>query len=92
MLTKDLIINVSTATGLPRKRVEELLGATNATVREALMGGKSIVLQGFGTLEIKQRNERTFANPRTGEKTRVTCKPQLIFKPTATVKEVFNEA
>lgn len=83
---------MTTATGLPRKRVEELLGATNATVREALMGGKSIILQGFGTLEIKQRNERTFANPRTGEKTRVTCKPQLIFKPTATVKEVFKEA
>ena len=92
MLTKELIQNMTTATGLPRKRVEELLGATNATVREALMGGKSIILQGFGTLEIKQRNERTFANPRTGEKTRVTCKPQLIFKPTATVKEVFKEA
>lgn len=92
MLTKELIQNMTTATGLPRKRVEELLGATNATVREALMEGKSIVLQGFGTLEIKQRNERTFANPRTGEKTRITCKPQLIFKPTATVKEVFNEA
>lgn len=92
MLTKELIQNMTTATGLPRKRVEELLGATNAAVREALMEGKSIVLQGFGTLEIKQRNERTFANPRTGEKTRITCKPQLIFKPTATVKEVFNEA
>ena len=92
MLTKDLIINVSTATGLSKKRVEELLGATNAAVRESLMGGKSIALQGFGTLEIKHRSERTFANPRTGEKTRIACKPQLIFKPTATVKEVFNEA
>ncbi len=90
MLTKDLIINVATATGLPKKRVEELLGATNAAVRESLMAGKSVALQGFGTLEIKQRNERTFANPRTGEKTRITCKPQLIFKPTATIKEVFR--
>ncbi len=92
MLTKDLIINVATATGLPKKRVEELLGATNAAVRESLMAGKNIALQGFGTLEIKQRNERTFANPRTGEKTRITCKPQLIFKPSATIKEVFKEA
>ncbi len=92
MLTKELIQNTATATGLPRKRIEELLGATNAAVREALMEGKSIALQGLGTLEIKQRNERTFANPRTGEKTRIPGKPQLIFKPAATIKEVFNEA
>lgn len=87
MLTKDLINNVAEATGMTKKRVEELLNATNAAVRDALLEGKSVSLQGLGNLEIKQRNERTFVHPRTGEKTTVPAKNQLYFKPTATIKD-----
>jgi len=39
MLTKDLINNIAETTGLTKKRVEELLNATNAAVRDALLEG-----------------------------------------------------
>lgn len=90
MLTKDLINNIAGATGMTKKRVEELLGATNAIVRESLMTGKTITLQGLGTLEIKSRSERTVTHPRTGEKSTVPAKNQLIFKPADKLKDAFK--
>lgn len=72
---------------MTRKRVEELLNATNATVRDALLEGKAVSLQGLGTLEIKHKEERTFVHPRTGVKSTVPAKNQLCFKPAANIKD-----
>ena len=41
MLTKDLIGSVASATGLSKKKTEELLCTSNAIMRENLMAGKS---------------------------------------------------
>lgn len=86
MLTKDLIGKIAEQTGLSKKRIEELLNANNAILRETLMDGKAVQLQSLGTLEIKQRSERTIVHPRTGEKTEVPAKNQLVFKPAAELK------
>ena len=51
------------------------------------MDGKAIQLQGLGTLEVKERKERTIVHPRTGERTIAPSKNQLVFKATANVKE-----
>ena len=53
MLTKDLINRIAETTGLTKKRVEQLLSANNAILRETLMDGKTVQLQGLGMLEIK---------------------------------------
>ena len=87
MLTKDLIGLIAQATGLSKKRVEELLNTNNAILRENLMAGKAIQLQGLGTLEIKERNERVIVHPKTGERTIVPSKNQLVFRPVANIKD-----
>ena len=87
MLTKDFINQIANATGLSKKDVEHLLNTNNAILRENLMAGKAIQLQGLGTLEIKERNERTIVHPRTGERTVVPKKKQLVFRPVANIKE-----
>lgn len=87
MLTKDLINNIAETTGMTKKRVEELLNATNAAVRDALLEGKAVSIQGLGTLEIKRKEERSFIHPRTGEKSTVPARNQLCFKPSAYIKE-----
>ena len=87
MLTKDLIALVAKATGFSKKKVEELLTTNNAILRENLMAGKSIQLQGFGSLEIKARNERVIVHPRTKERSVIPGKNQLVFRPTNTTKE-----
>jgi DNA-binding protein HU-beta len=87
MLTKDLIGLIANASGMSKKDTEQLLSTTNAIVRENLMDGKSIQLQGIGTLEIKERKERVIVHPRTGERTYVPSKNQLVFRPVANLKD-----
>lgn len=87
MLTKEFIGRIADATGLSKKSAEQLLSTTNAILRENLMAGKSIQLQGLGALEIKEKNERTFVHPKTGERTVVPRKNQLVFRPVANMKE-----
>jgi len=87
MLTKDLIGLIANASGLSKKDTEELLSATSAILRENLMAGKAIQLQGLGTLEIKERNERVIVHPKTGDRTVVPSKNQLVFRPVANLKE-----
>ena len=51
------------------------------------MAGKSIQLQGLGTLDVKARKARTIVHPRTGERSVIPQKNQLVFKPVANMKD-----
>lgn len=87
MLTKELTGRIAEETGMSKKQVEHLLSTNNAILRENLMGGKAIQLQGLGILEIKTRPERTIVHPRTGERSVVPPKNQLVFRPANAVKD-----
>ena len=87
MLTKNLIGLIADATGLKKKQTEELLSTTNAIIRESLMSGKAVQLQGFGTLEVKQKKERVIVMPKSGERITVPSKNQLVFRPVENVKD-----
>lgn len=64
-----------------------MLSTTNAIIRESLMAGKTIQLQGLGALEIKERKARTIVHPKTGERNIVPSKNQLVFRPVANLKD-----
>ena len=87
MLTKEFIGLVSNESGLSKKETEQMLSAMNAVIRENLMAGKAIQMQGLGTLEIKERKERVIVHPRTGERTVAPSKNQLVFRPGGNTKE-----
>ena len=78
---------IAQAAGLSKKDAEQLLATTNAVMRENLMAGKAIQLQGLGTLEIKERAARTIVHPRTGERSVIPSKQQLVFRPVAGMKD-----
>ena len=86
MLTKEFIGLISNSSGLNKKETEHLLTTMNAVVRENLMGGKTIQLQGLGALEIKERKERVIVHPRTGERNVAPSKNQLVFRPVTNLK------
>jgi len=86
MLTKDLINRIAETTGLSKKQVEHLLATHNAIIRETLMTGQAVQLQGLGTLEIKAKNERAIVHPRTGERSVIPAKNQLAFRPVVNLK------
>lgn len=87
MLTKELVGQIVKESGLAKKDAEQLLAATTALLRENLMAGKTVQLQGLGSLEIKERKERAIVHPKTGERTIAPSKNQLVFKPVVNLKE-----
>lgn len=87
MLTKNLIGLIADATGMSKKKTEELLSASNAIIRESLMSGKAVQLQGLGTLEIKEKKERVIVMPNSGERITVPTKNQLVFRPVVNIKD-----
>lgn len=87
MIQKELIANVAEKTGLSKSQVEELLGATSEALVQALLDGKSVLMQNFGTLEVKQKKERLSVHPKTGVRTLTPPKLQVNFKPNPNMKE-----
>ncbi len=87
MLTKELIGMIAEDAGLSKKDAEHLLSTMNAIIRENLMAEKAIQLQGLGVFEIKERQARVVVHPRTGERTEVPSKNQLVFRPVSNIKD-----
>ena len=58
MTTKELISNIAKRSGLSRSQVADLLDATEEAMVQQLLDGKSVHLQGFGALEVRQKKER----------------------------------
>ena len=87
MTNKDLINQIASSTSMTKTRTEELLSATVAILQKELLGGKSVQLQNFGTLEMTRKNARTIVHPKTKELTIVPEKMQLSFKPSNSIKE-----
>lgn len=87
MLTKEFISMIASEAGMNKKDAEHLLSTMNAIIRENLMAEKAIQLQGLGVFEIKERQARVVVHPRTGERTEVPSKNQLVFRPVSNIKD-----
>lgn len=61
-------------------QAKSVLEATLESVKEALQGGDSVQLIGFGTFSVSERAARTGKNPRTGEKIQIAAKKIAKFK------------
>jgi DNA-binding protein HU-beta len=42
--------------------------------------GERVTVRGFGTFQVKHRNQRLARNPRTGEPITIAARDQLVFK------------
>ena len=87
MNTRELITHIAKRSGLTKSQVADLLDATEDVIVQNLLDGKSVAIQNFGTLEVKQKKERLSVHPRTGERTMVPPKQQVAFKPTQALKD-----
>ena len=87
MKSKERIQHIAASSSMTKPRAEELLSATVAVLQKELLGGKSVQLQNFGTLEMTRKNARTVVHPKTKELTTIPEKMQLSFKVSNTIKE-----
>lgn len=87
-MTKTELINaVAQKSELSKKDSEKAVMAVIDSITEALMTGDKVSLVGFGTFEVKERNERKGINPRTHEEITIPASKLPTFKAGKTLKE-----
>lgn len=87
MTTKELTNRIAGKTGMSKRESERLLAAAVDAITECLNEDKTVMLQNFGTLSIKERPRREVMNPKTGEKRVAESKRVITFAANPTLKQ-----
>ena len=87
MTKKDLIALVAKKANLTNKAAGEAVDAMLNGVRDSLKRGEKVVITGFGTFSIRQREARPGRNPKTGEKITIEARKAPGFTPGKTLKK-----
>ena len=76
----ELVKKIAEKAEISQAQAKSVLEATLESVKEALQGGDSVQLIGFGTFRVSERAARTGKNPRTGEQIQIAAKKIAKFK------------
>jgi DNA-binding protein HU-beta len=88
MNKSELIDAISTKSELTKTQAGAALDAVIATVGEALKGGDTVTLVGFGTFSVKERAARTGRNPKTGAAIQIAASKVPGFKAGKGLKDI----
>lgn len=87
----ELAAAVSEKTGLTRKDAERAVNVLLDTVAQELKNGNKVQLTGFGTFEVKDREDRVGRNPKTGEAVHIPATRTPVFKASKALKDKVTE-
>ena len=87
MKHKEFIEEVARQTGMTGNQAVSLCEKTCDILSEMLAEGDSIAIQGFGTFDVKKKEEYISVNPSTGKRWLIPPKLVPVFKPGPTLKE-----
>ena len=76
----ELVAAVAEKSGLAKKDAEKAVAAVLESVVDAVASGDTVQLVGFGTFEVRSREQRTGRNPRTKEAIVIPASKQPVFK------------
>ena len=76
----SLLVVVSETTGLSNTQAAAAVNTFLGALMAAALAGDKVILQGFGTFEMKTRAARTARNPATGVPVEVPEQTRLHFK------------
>ena len=80
MNKSELVASVAEKAGLTKKDAEKAINALFASIEEALASDDKVQLIGFGTFEVKTREERKGRNPQTGAEITIPASKNPVFK------------
>jgi integration host factor subunit beta len=84
----ELIEALHESSSLNRKEIHSLIDSLFEEIKNAVLGGKTVELRGFGTFEVKLRKGRKRArNPKTGEIVSVEDHGVAAFRPGRELKK-----
>lgn len=86
----QLVGQVASVTGMKKKEAEIAVDATIKAIINALEADEKVQLSGFGTFEVKHRNERCGRNPKTGEAVTIPATKYPAFTASKSLKDSFK--
>ena len=86
----QLINQVASNCGMKKKRAAATVEATIEAIVNALEAGEKVQITGFGTFEVKSRNERCGRNPKTGEAVTIPAAKYPAFTASKSLKDSFK--
>ena len=87
MNKSELIDVVAQEAGVTKSSAGEVVDATLDAIADALSGGDTVALVGFGTFSVRERSARTGRNPRTGESINIAASKIPAFKAGKALKD-----
>jgi DNA-binding protein HU-beta len=87
MQKTDFIKAVAEKAGTTQRDTSTIVNAALDVIAEALTRGEKVTLTGFGTFEVRQRNEREGVNPQTRAKITIPATKTPGFSASSTLKE-----
>ena len=91
-LTKDkLVIRLQTQIGMTKPESRQLVERLFAIMKSTLADGEDLLISGFGTFMIRQKNARRGRNPQTKESLMLKARKVLVFKISKVLRNRINE-
>lgn len=90
MNNKEFIAELSSRLGYSVKDTSNIVTSTVAVMTEQLQEGNSVIVQGFGTFDVKKKLERISVNPATKQRMLVPPKLVISFRPSNVIKDKFK--
>ncbi|MBO5961231.1 MAG: HU family DNA-binding protein [Paludibacteraceae bacterium] len=87
MNSKEFTQSLMHATSLKKDVVEMCTLQLTNILTSHLCDGESVSIQGFGTFEVRKKNERISVHPKTQERTLIPPKLTMNFKQSSTLKD-----
>lgn len=87
MNSKEFTQSITQTTSLKKNVVEMCTQQLTNILTTHLCEGDTISIQGFGTFEVRKKNERISVHPKTQERTLIPPKLTLNFKQSNTLKD-----
>ncbi|PSW27627.1 integration host factor subunit alpha [Photobacterium phosphoreum] len=92
MNKKELVTAIAehSMTEVSKQQAENVLNAFIDIIKDSLLNGDDLALNGFGTFTVRHRVERKGRNPRTGEVITIAACQTPAFKASKELKELIN--
>ena len=91
MNKSELVASVAEQAGLTKKDAEKAVNAIFTSVQDTLVKGDKVQVIGFGTFEVKAREERKGRNPQTGAEITIPASKNPVFKAGKALKDAVNK-
>ena len=90
MKKSELLNKISNRIGIQRATCESVLDAMIDEIKDALVMGDKVSIQGFMTFDLGERGERKARNPATGEITTFPAVKTIKCKMSREIKDAIN--